>query len=391
MRKTPLTLRSPLSASTLSAATLSRRLTLQTLAAAGLGLSLPPSAIALPRKTLQFPRDFGSHPDLQTEWWYITGQLQAGGKRWGFQLTFFRSRVAVAQALQSPLAAKQLIFAHVALSDVQARKLRHDQRMARAGLGLASASETDTHVHINDWFLQRETATGQRPEQASHYRAQLAADGFALNLEFDSTQPLLLQGLNGLSHKGPQDDQTSYYYSQPQLKVSGSIVVDGKHLPVQASEHNRAWLDHECSESIMDANAQGWDWIGMNLDDGSALTAFHLRRKTGGALWAGGSFRAPGQNAQIFGADQVHFEPLRHWVSPRTQTRYPVAWRVQTPAGHYEVHALFDDQELDSRASTGAIYWEGLSELRRLGSNGASQIVGSGYLEMTGYAATMKL
>ena len=386
MRKTLLTLRSPL-----PAALLSRRQTLQTLAAAGLGLSLPPTAMALPRKTLQFPRDFGSHPDLQTEWWYITGQLQAGGKPWGFQLTFFRSRVGPAQALQSPLAARQLIFAHVALSDVQGQKLRHDQRMARAGMGLADASEADTHVHINDWFLRRNTVAGLPPEQASRYRAQLTAKDFALDLKFNSMQPLLLQGLNGLSHKGPADDQTSYYYSQPQLKVSGSIVVDGKRLPVEAGAHNRAWLDHECSQSIMDASAQGWDWIGMNLDDGSALTAFHLRRKDGGALWAGGSFRSPGQKAQIFAADAVHFEPLRHWVSPHTQTRYPVAWQVQTPAGLYEVHSLFDDQELDSRASTGAIYWEGLSELRRIAADGSSQRVGRGYLEMTGYAAAMKL
>ena len=371
---------------------LTRRQVLQTLAAGtALGFGALQPALALPLKTLQFPRDFGSHPDLQTEWWYITGQLQAGGRPWGFQLTFFRSRVDVAQGLQSPLAAKQLIFAHAALCDVQGQKLRHDQRMARAGMGLAGASESDTHVHINDWFLRRSAVDARPAEQASHYRAKLAAHDFVLDLEFDSTQPVLLQGLNGLSHKGPEDNQSSYYYSQPQLKVSGAIVVDGKRLPVEPGPHNRAWLDHECSQSIMDRNAQGWDWIGMNLDDGSALTAFHLRRKDGGALWAGGSFRAAGQKAQNFGADLVQFEPLRFWTSPHSQTRYPVAWRVQTPAGRFEVHALVDDQELDSRASTGAIYWEGLSELRRIAADGSSQRVGGGYLEMTGYANALKL
>ena len=129
----------------------------------------------------------------------------------------------------------------------------------------------------------------------------------------------------------------------------------------------------------------------MNLDDGSALTAFHLRRKNGGALWAGGSFRPAGGKVQVFGADLVQFEPLRFWTSSHTQTRYPVAWRVQTPAGRYEVHALVDEQELDSRASTGAIYWEGLSELRRIDTSGRSQRVGSGYLEMTGYANALRL
>ena len=141
----------------------------------------------------------------------------------------------------------------------------------------------------------------------------------------------------------------------------------------------------------MDKEAQGWDWIGMNLDDGSALTAFHLRRPDGSALWAGGSFRQAGQSAQIFSANHVLFEPLRYWLSPHSKARYPVAWRVQTPAGRFEVHALVDDQELDSRASTGAIYWEGLCELRRIGADGRSSAVGRGYLEMTGYVAAMKL
>lgn len=373
---------------------LSRRQSLQTLAAAGLGwaaLGLPLPGMALPSRTLQFPRDFGSHPDLQTEWWYITGQLQAGGKPWGFQLTFFRSRIEAAQGLQSALAAKQLIFAHAALCDVEGQKLRHDQRMARAGLGLAGASENDTDVHLNDWYLQRRPVPGRSAGEASRYSALLSSQDFTLDLEFDSTQPLLLQGLNGLSRKGPREEQASYYYSQPQLKVGGSITVRGQKLPVQASAHNRAWLDHECSAAIMDPEAQGWDWIGMNLDDGSALTAFHLRQRNGSALWAGGSFRAPNQSAQIFAADQVRFKPLRHWSSPHSKASYPVAWSVQTPAGRFEVHALVDDQELDSRASTGAIYWEGLCELRSIGSDGKSRRVGSGYLEMTGYANALRL
>ncbi len=372
---------------------LQRRRYLQAGLAAG-GLTLLPPAWGLPIKTLQFPRDFGSHPELQTEWWYITGQLQAGGKPWGFQLTFFRSRVSATQELRSSLAAKQLIFAHAALCDVQGQKLQHDQRMARAGLGLAGASEADTQVHINDWRLQRLPQPGKSADQGSRYQAHLAAKDFTLDLQFESTQPVLLQGKAGLSSKGPDAGQASYYYSQPQLKVSGSIVVGGKRLAVEAGSdlRNRAWLDHECSQALLHQDAQGWDWIGMNLDDGSALTTFHLRRKNGSALWAGGSFRAADQSqAQIFAADQVLFEPLRWWTSPHSQTRYPVAWSVQTPAGRYEVQARVDNQELDSRASTGAIYWEGLCELQRVASDGSKRLVGSGYLEMTGYANAMKL
>lgn len=354
-----------------------------------------PLARALPPKSLVFPRDFGSHPELRTEWWYITGQTWAGGRPWGFQLTFFRSRVDATQNMRSDFAARQLIFAHAALCDVQGRRLLHDQRMARAGMGLAGAATTDTQVHIQDWQLQRQSVAGQPADQASRYQARLEAQDFTLDLQFDSTQPVLLQGRNGLSRKGPDSDQASYYYSQPQLQVSGSITVQGQRLAVENSaQHphaNRAWLDHECSQALLHQEARGWDWIGMNLDDGSALTAFHLRRPDGSALWAGGSFRAPGKPVQSFGPQQVRFEPLRYWTSPLSRARYPIAWRVQTPAGLFEIQALVDDQELDSRASTGAIYWEGLSELLRVGADGSRKRAGGGYLEMTGYADALRL
>ena len=127
-----------------------RRMMLGLLAASAL-----PRSWALPPKALRFPRDFGSHPDMQTEWWYVTGHVRAQGRSYGFQLTFFRSRVASTQNLRSALAARQLLFAHMALSDIDAGRLLHDQRMARAGLGLAEASLEDTDVHIGDWHLRR--------------------------------------------------------------------------------------------------------------------------------------------------------------------------------------------------------------------------------------------
>ena len=177
--------------------------------------------------------------------------------------------------------------------------------------------------------------------------------------------------------------------SQPQLAVRHSV---GKGTQRQQLE-GRAWLDHEWSDEILHPEAVGWDWIGMNLFDGSALTAFRLRRADGSALWAGGSFRAAGTagtagtTVQSFANETVRFEPGRVWTSPASQARYPVEWVVQTPAGRFEVRTLMDAQELDSRGSTGSIYWEGLSEL--LGPDGRR--VGLGYLEMTGYAQALKL
>jgi predicted secreted hydrolase len=137
----------------------------------------------------------------------------------------------------------------------------------------------------------------------------------------------------------------------------------------------------------MHPEAVGWDWIGMNLADGGALTAFRLRRADGSALWAGGSWRAAGGAVQVFGPESVVFTPGRVWASPQSGARYPVQWRVRTPAGAFGVRALLDNQELDSSSSTGAIYWEGLSDLL----DATGQPVGRGYLEMTGYAKPLRL
>ena len=341
---------------------------------------------ALPRRALQFPRDFGAHPDLRTEWWYLTGHATAGERLFGFQLTFFRSRVDATQGMVSRLAAKQLIFAHAALTDVQGNKLWHDQRIARsagvAELDLASASEQDTAIVLRDWSLQRERGG---------YRARIAAADFQLELQLPERQPLLLQGAQGLSRKGPDAAQASYYYSQPQLAVNGVITLQGQRFKLDASVANAAWLDHEWSEALLHPAAVGWDWIGMNLFDGSALTAFQLRDTTGAALWDGGSFRAGGAHAKeapyIFSRGAVLFRPLRRWKSPLSQASYPVEWTVRTPADFYTVKALIDPQELDSRASTGALYWEGLSDL----FDSQGRHVGRGYLEMTGYAAALRL
>ena len=343
----------------------------------------PGLAPGLSARRLQFPRDHGSHPELRTEWWYITGHAEAVGRPWGFQVTFFRSRVDATQGLQSAFAAKQLLFAHAALTDLHGQRLLHDQRIARAGFGVAQASEADTQIRLHDWTLERGDAT---PGPGSHYAARVQGASFGLDLRFATTQPVLPQGQDGLSRKGPEAAQASYYYSQPQLAVSGSLVLEGRRMAVAAGT-GRAWLDHEWSEALMHPEAVGWDWIGMNLHDGSALTAFRLRRADGSALWAGGSYRAPGAQVQVFDPEAVVFTPGRTWTSPRSGARYPVQWRVQTPAGLFEVRALLDGQELDSSGSTGAIYWEGLSDLR----DAAGRSVGRGYLEMTGYAKPLRL
>jgi len=331
-------------------------------------------ALALPSRRLVFPADHGAHPAFQTEWWYITGHAESGGRAFGFQVTFFRSRVEATQQMHSKFAAKQLLFAHAAVTDVASGQLRHDQRIARAGFGIAEAAEGDAKLHLRDWSLVREGGA---------WHAVVPAGDFALDLRCAPTQPVLLQGDQGLSRKGPRPEQASYYYSEPQLAVSGRLSLQGRPFEVTG----RAWMDHEVSDDYLDPQAAGWDWIGMNLDDGSALMSFQIRRKDGSALWDGGTFRTARGERFVASRGETEFKPQRRWTSPLSNATYPVEWIVRTPADFFTVRAVVDNQELDSRGSTGAIYWEGLSDL--LDSNGKR--VGRGYLEMTGYAGRLRM
>lgn len=336
-------------------------------------------------RPLRFPRDHGAHPGSRIEWWYATGWLGDGDgqPQLGFQLTFFRSRTGLATTLAGRLAPRQLLFGHAALTDLAARRHRHAQRLARwSGAPERSAvhaARDDARLVIGSWRLDRDPASGR-------WHAELPAPeaGFTLSLELVPTQALLRQGVDGWSAKGPQPEHASHYYSLPQLAVAAELQADGR----SRSWSGRGWLDHEWSDSLLAAEAVGWDWIGINLADGSALTAFQLRRADGTAWWAGGSHRAAhAAEASRFEAGEVRFVPEREWNSPASGARYPVRWRVDTPAGRFVVEALLDAQELDSRASTGAIYWEGLAEAR----DGTGRRIGLGYLEMTGRAGALKL
>jgi predicted secreted hydrolase len=331
----------------------------------------PPVA---PGHVLRFPRDHGAHPAFRTEWWYVTGWLAGDGEReLGFQITFFRSRPRIAEANPSAFAARQLVFAHAALADPRDKRLVHDQRAARAGFGLADAREQETAVWVDDWSLKG-TAGG--------YAARIPARDFTLELEFAATQPVLLQGERGYSRKGPLAAQASYYYSRPQLAVAGTVARGARTERVSG----RAWLDHEWSSEVMAPEAAGWDWMGINLADGGALMAFRMRGRDARALWAGGALREADGRVRVFAPGEIRFEPLRRWKSPRTEVEYPVAMRVRVGDLVLDIEPLMDDQELDSRASTGTIYWEGAVRARAGG-----RVAGAGYLELTGYWRPLKL
>jgi predicted secreted hydrolase len=335
----------------------------------------PQFAQVTPARQVTFPADFGAHPDFRTEWWYATGWLETPDKRpLGFQITFFRLATDHDPRNPSRFAPKQLIIAHAALSDPSAGKLLHDQKSAREGFGLAYAKQGNTDVRLEDWRMVRD-ANGR-------YQATVKARDFTLALTLTPSQAPMVQGDGGLSRKGPRPEQASYYYSEPQLQVAGSVTRNGKAAAVKGS----AWLDHEWSTSVLDAEATGWDWVGANLDDGSALMAFQIRSKTGGKLWAHAALRDASGRVTQFKPEDVHFEPERTWLSPRTRAAYPVSTTIRTGPITWRLTPLQDDQELDSRRSTGAVYWEGAVTLTRDG-----RPAGRGYLEMTGYVKPLKL
>ncbi|OGA47689.1 MAG: hydrolase [Betaproteobacteria bacterium RIFCSPLOWO2_12_FULL_62_58] len=331
-------------------------------------LPLTSFAPVVPGYRLRFPHDEGSHPDFRLEWWYITGWLNdAAARPLGFQITFFRARPELKHDNPSAFTPRQIMIAHAAISDPLHGRLIHAQRAARAGFELAGADEGRTRVWIDHWSLEQRDGT---------YRAQLPAQEFQLDFTFAPTQPPLLQGEYGLSRKGPAPESASYYYSLPHLEVTGTLARRGKPQTVTGS----AWLDHEWSSSYLAKEAVGWDWIGVNLDDGGALMAFRMRDKNGGSFWAGGALRRADGSSRIFSFSEVQFTPRREWRSARTGTSYPVSWLVRAGDREVVIEPLFDDQEHDTRNSTGAIYWEGAAHALVDGKP-----AGRGYLELTGY------
>jgi predicted secreted hydrolase len=327
-----------------------------------------------PGSEVHLPGDGGAHPAFRTEWWYVTGWLAtADGEALGFQVTFFRTRPDADSGNPSAFAARQVLIAHAAVSDPRRGRLWHDQRILREGFGLAAAATGRADVHVRDWSLA---------EQGGALHTVVRAQDFGFALKLERTLPPLRNGQGGYSQKGPAPQSASLYYSEPQLAVTGTLERGGQARAVTG----RAWLDHEWSSAYLDEASVGWDWIGLNLADGGALMAFRIRDASGVARWAGGTLRAADGRVRALRPAEVRFTPGRRWRSPRTGVEYPVQWQVQAGDLALALTPLMDDQESDSRLTTGAVYWEGAVEAR-----GEHGLLGRGYLELTGYGERLRL
>jgi len=344
------------------------------LASAPILSDVPAYDAVTPGRTIEFPADFGSHPEFRTEWWYVTGWLTThAGETLGFQITFFRTNPGIARDNPSAFAPHQLLIAHCAISDPKRGRLWQDQKIRRAGLGLADAARGDTDIRIDRWTFKRD---------AGVYTADIDAEKFSLHLKLATTQPPLLNGDSGMSRKGPAPRAASYYYSLPHLTVTGTVARNER----LDSASGEAWFDHEWSSEYLDGEAVGWDWIGINLNDGAALMAFRIRGSHDESRWAGGTLRGADGKVQILTPSDITFTSTRSWRSPRSGIFYPVQWRVRAGSQEIDLEPLIDDQENDTRLSTGAIYWEGAVRAYQ-----AHRVVGRGYLELTGYGERLRL
>lgn len=381
-----------------------------------------PYAPALPSYRIRLPHDHGAHPAFRTEWWYFTGWFtDVGGNSaaqasslgmgpekgarpsaldaqsaLGIQITFFRTAPASDPANPMRMAPRQLLLAHVAVASRQHGKLIHDQIARRIGLADASLSDVDAagrfDMRIGRWRLAR-LANGT-------WQADIDSGELRLRCEFAPSQAEWLQGEQGFSRKGPAQAQASHYITLPHLESKATLQIKGQ--PGARQLAGVTWMDHEWSSSVLDERAVGWDWVGLHGDDGSSLMAFRIRGGGKNRPEPGNPATPPEdiwQHAQVRLADgrlqsfaQVRFEPLEQWTSPRTGTVWPVAMRMELDDRIFELRPLMPDQELDSRLSTGTVYWEGAVQvLERSRSTGDTRPWGRGYLELTGYWKPMKL
>ncbi|MDO9278460.1 MAG: lipocalin-like domain-containing protein [Polaromonas sp.] len=325
-----------------------------------------------PPVPLRMPQEHGAHLAYETEWWSLKGEInQAGEPELGFHMTFFRARVASAEHNPSKFAPKHVIGARASLSDAKGMLL-HDQRMARVGFGLVDVSEDDMNIKLLDWTFSRSGPLAQ-----SVFKAHIVAPDFSLDLRAIQSQDMMLHGEKGFIRRERTLLDSSRYYSQPYLKLDGQVGYKGRKLAATG----RAWMDHGWGRSQLALGAAGTDWIGMHLNDGSALMVFRMRREDGLSVWESASLRQPGKPDRVFKHEEISLTPGDFWRSPATGAKYPVTWRMALAGTVYMVRARVHEQEMDGSHGVGDVFWEGLSDL--LDTNG--RVMGSGYLEMSGY------
>jgi predicted secreted hydrolase len=336
-----------------------------------------PYRLALPNYRFEFPRDHFNHPEFQTEWWYYTGNLRtAKGRRFGFELTFFR-QAADRQPTATVWDLKDVWMAHLALSDMDGRQFLHTERLNRAGPGIAGADLKQARVWNGNW--QSQWTFDPAIAGGSTQTLQAVADRFSFELSLKAEKPPVINGENGVSQKAAGPGKASHYISFTRLATTGVIVLDGKRFSVEGS----SWMDHEFFSHQMEASQTGWDWFSLQLEDRSELMLFRLRRK-GGSLdpYSAGTYVDPQGHARHLASSDFTMTPGKTWTSAATGGHYPMEWAIEIPSIGFKaaIRTPMVQQELTGSTT----YWEGAIDIdaTKLGR----RLAGVGYLEMTGYA-----
>lgn len=336
--------------------------------------------MAAPGYQYRFPRDHGAHERFRTEWWYYTGHVTAAdGRRFGFELTFFRRGIPPdqIQTLPSKWSIQQLYLAHFALTDLNSGRFYYADKVSREGLGKAGAETDRLHVWVDRWSLEMAAPT------APSHQLQAATDSVAITLTVVPEKPPVIHGRDGISRKGADPGKASHYYSLTRLATEGQIRVGTETIAVTGL----SWMDHEFGSADLGQNVVGWDWFSLQLSDSTELMWYSLRRADGSSdpVSSGTLVLADGR-VQALDAQHLSIEPLAYWTSPRSKGRYPQRWRLTAPALGMDltVESLLADQELDTSRSTRVTYWEGA--VSASGQARGASVTGRGYVEMTGYA-----
>lgn len=335
---------------------------------------------ATPGYQYRFPEDHGAHERFRTEWWYYTGHLTSdNGRRFGFELTFFRRGIPPGQVetLPSKWSIQQLYLTHFALTDLEGGRFHYTDKISREGLGKAGAETGRLHVWVDRWSVLMD---GQTPP---HQQLQAATDGFAITLDLVPEKPPVLHGREGISRKGADPGQASHYYSLTRLATGGQVRIGTETFAVSGL----SWMDHEFGSADLGQDVVGWDWFSLHLSDATELMWYSLRRADGSRdpVSSGTLVLADG-HAQPLNAQDLTIEPLTYWTSPRSKGRYPQRWRMTAPSIQLDlnVESLLADQELDTARSTRVTYWEGA--VAASGQARGAPVTGRGYVEMTGYS-----
>ncbi len=331
-------------------------------------------ARAVQPRPFNFPADHGPHSDFRNEWWYFTGNLQASdGRHFGYQFTIFRSALSPKASIrESAWGTHQMYMGHFAVTDVEQRAFHHAERFSRAALGLAGATAFPFRVWLEDWEV---SGLG---ENGLPMKIDVQANKFAVELNLTSNKPLILQGDNGLSQKGSQLGNASYYYSFTRLQTQGSVTIDNQEYAVTGW----SWMDREWSTSVLEDNQVGWDWFALQLSNDWELMFYQLRLKDGSAAdTSSGVLVSPQGVAYKISYEQVQLTSLKTWRSPKSQVEYPAEWELKVPS--HKLSLMIEPHLADQEMNVSVRYWEGAVSVK--GQMGNQSLFGNGYVELTGY------